>query len=165
MRSHVRSATVSDLAAPFDITLTGLKKHLGVLEEVERITTEKIGRSRHCRLGPRTLDDAGHWIADYRRILEARFDRLGQCLEHERDRTMSTLIERAPGSSAATPSEREVVVERVFNAPRHVVWQAFGFGMQKGRDQSYAALDRLLAEVAGTAAGQIGSTQHGGEDV
>lgn len=60
---------------------------------------------------------------------------------------------------------REVVVERVFNAPRHVVWQAFGFGMQKGRDQSYAALDRLLAEVAGTAAGQIGSTQHGGEDV
>jgi DNA-binding transcriptional ArsR family regulator len=52
MRSHVRSATVSDLAAPFDITLTGLKKHLGVLEEVELITTEKIGRSRHCRLGP-----------------------------------------------------------------------------------------------------------------
>jgi len=82
--SHLRSATVSDLAAPFDITLTGLKKHLGVLEEVELITTEKIGRSRHCRLGPRTLDDAGHWIADYQRILEARFDRLGQFLEHER---------------------------------------------------------------------------------
>lgn len=82
--SHLRSATVSDLAAPFDITLTGLKKHLGVLEEVELITTEKIGRSRHCRLGPRTLDDAGHWIADYQRILDARFDRLGQFLEHER---------------------------------------------------------------------------------
>lgn len=152
---------------------------------------------------------------------------------------MSTPIEQAPGSSAAPPSDREVVVERVFNAPRHVVWQAFtepellakwwgrgntlvietlelrrggrwrfvehaddgvhgfeglyrevtppervvwtfawdgmaghtvldamlGFGMQKGRDQSYAALDRLLADAAGTAAGQIGSTQHGGEDV
>jgi uncharacterized protein YndB with AHSA1/START domain len=179
---------------------------------------------------------------------------------------MSTPIEQTPGSSAAPPSDREVVVERVFNAPRHVVWQAFtepellakwwgrgntlvietlelrrggrwrfvehaddgvhgfeglyrevtpperlvwtfawdgmaghtvldtttfedlgdgrtkvvsrslfqaseerdamlGFGMQKGRDQSYAALDRLLADAAGTAAGQIGSTQHGGEDV
>jgi DNA-binding transcriptional ArsR family regulator len=84
MRSHVRSATVSDLAAPFDITLTGLKKHLGVLEEVELITTEKIGRSRHCRLGPRRLDDAGQWIADYQRMVETRFDRLGQLLEHER---------------------------------------------------------------------------------
>jgi DNA-binding transcriptional ArsR family regulator len=82
--SHLRSATVSDLAEPFDITLTGLKKHLGVLEEVELITTEKIGRSRHCRLGPRTLDDAGAWITDYKRVAEARFDRLGRFLEHER---------------------------------------------------------------------------------
>jgi DNA-binding transcriptional ArsR family regulator len=79
--SHSSSATVSALAEPFDITLTGLKKHLGVLEDVELITTEKIGRSRHCRLGPRTLDDAGRWIADYRRTVEARFDRLGQFLE------------------------------------------------------------------------------------
>jgi DNA-binding transcriptional ArsR family regulator len=82
--SHSRSATVSELAAPFDITLTGLKKHLGVLEEVELVTTEKIGRSRHCRLGPRTLEDAGHWIADYKRMAEARLDRLGQLLEQER---------------------------------------------------------------------------------
>jgi DNA-binding transcriptional ArsR family regulator len=82
--SHSRSATVSELGEPFDITLTGLKKHLRVLEAVELITTEKIGRSRYCRLGPRTLDDAGHWIADYQRILEARFDRLGDFLEHER---------------------------------------------------------------------------------
>jgi DNA-binding transcriptional ArsR family regulator len=82
--SHSRDATVSDLAEPFDITLTGLKKHLGVLEEVELITTEKVGRSRHCRLGPRRLDDAGHWIAVYQGMVEARFDRLGQFLEHER---------------------------------------------------------------------------------
>jgi DNA-binding transcriptional ArsR family regulator len=82
--SHVSSATVSDLAEPFDITLTGLKKHLGVLEQVGLITTEKIGRSRHCRLGPRRLDDAEHWIAVYQRMVEARFDRLGQFLEHER---------------------------------------------------------------------------------
>jgi DNA-binding transcriptional ArsR family regulator len=82
--SHLRSATVSDLAEPFDITLTGLKKHLGVLEQVELVTTEKIGRSRHCRLGPRRLDDAGHWIAGYQRTVEARFERLDRLLEHER---------------------------------------------------------------------------------
>ncbi len=82
--SDLGSATVSDLAEPFDITLTGLKKHLGVLEEVELITTEKIGRSRHCRLGPRTLDNARHWIAEYQRMVETRFDRLSQFLEQER---------------------------------------------------------------------------------
>jgi DNA-binding transcriptional ArsR family regulator len=78
------SATVSDLAQPFEITLTGLKKHLGVLEEVELVTTEKIGRSRYCRLGPRRLDDAAFWIADYQRMVEARLDRLGQFLEQGR---------------------------------------------------------------------------------
>ena len=78
------SATVSDLAEPFDITLTGIKKHLGVLEQVELVTTEKIGRSRHCRLGPRRLDDAAQWIADYQRTVAARFDRRGRLLEHER---------------------------------------------------------------------------------
>ncbi len=83
--SSLGSATVSDLAEPFAITLTGLKKHLGVLEEVELITTEKIGRSRHCRLGPRRLEDAGQWIADYQRTVETRFARLGQFLDqHER---------------------------------------------------------------------------------
>jgi DNA-binding transcriptional ArsR family regulator len=82
--SRSGSATVSDLAQPFEITLTGLKKHLGVLEEVGLITTEKIGRSRHCRLGPRRLDDAALWIADYQRMVEARLDRLGQFLEQGR---------------------------------------------------------------------------------
>ncbi len=74
---------MSDLAEPFEITLTGLKKHLGVLEEVELITTEKIGRARHCRLGPRRLEDAGQWIAGYQRMVESRFDRLGQFLDRQ----------------------------------------------------------------------------------
>lgn len=68
--SRSGSATVSDLAQPFQITLTGLKKHLAVLEEVELVTTEKVGRSRHCRLGPRRLDDAALWIAIYRLLAE-----------------------------------------------------------------------------------------------
>jgi len=82
--SRSSSATVSALAEPFDITLTGLSKHLGVLEAVELITTEKAGRSRHCRLGPRRLDDAALWIAHHQRVVEARFDRLGHFLDQER---------------------------------------------------------------------------------
>ena len=82
--SVVSSATVSELAEPFGMTLTGVKKHLGILEAVELITTEKVGRSRHCRLGPRTLDDAASWIAAYQRMVEGRFDRLGEFLASER---------------------------------------------------------------------------------
>jgi DNA-binding transcriptional ArsR family regulator len=78
------SATVSELARPFEITLTGLKKHIGVLEEVELVETEKIGRSRHCKLGPRRLEEAARWIADHERVVEARLDRLGSFLEQER---------------------------------------------------------------------------------
>ena len=81
--SLLGSATVSVLAEPFDITLTGFKKHLGVLEEVELVTTEKIGRSRHCRLGPRRLEAAGDWIAAHQRMVEDRLDRLGSFLENE----------------------------------------------------------------------------------
>lgn len=79
--SRSGSATVSDLANPFGITLTGIKKHLGVLEQVGLVSTEKIGRSRHCSLGPSTLADAELWIADYQGLVEARFDRLGRFLQ------------------------------------------------------------------------------------
>jgi DNA-binding transcriptional ArsR family regulator len=74
-------ATISDLAARFDITLTGIKKHVQVLEASRLVTTEKVGRVRHCRLGPRRLEEEAAWIAGYRQRLEARFDRLGAFLE------------------------------------------------------------------------------------
>jgi len=74
-------ATISELAAPFEISLTGVKKHVQVLEEAELVSTEKVGRARRCRLGPRRLDDLESWIESYRRTLEARLDRLGEFLE------------------------------------------------------------------------------------
>lgn len=74
-------ATITELAAAFDMTLTGVKKHVGVLEAAGLATTEKVGRVRHCRLGPRRLDDETAWIAHYQRQLEARLDRLGKFLE------------------------------------------------------------------------------------
>ncbi|MFI5028219.1 MAG: ArsR/SmtB family transcription factor [Solirubrobacterales bacterium] len=70
------SATISELAEPAGMSLTGIKKHVRVLEEAELVSTKKRGRARHCRLGPKRLDDAALWIEDYRRGWEERFDRV-----------------------------------------------------------------------------------------
>jgi DNA-binding transcriptional ArsR family regulator len=78
------SATISQLAEPFGISLTGMKKHVRVLEDAELVTTEKVGRERWCRLGPRRLDDLEQWIDAYRRMLDARLDRFGQLLERRK---------------------------------------------------------------------------------
>jgi DNA-binding transcriptional ArsR family regulator len=75
------SATVSELAAPTGMSLTGMKKHLEVLEEAGLIATEKVGRTRHCRLGPQRLEDVQAWLDSYRTSVEERFDRLGEFLE------------------------------------------------------------------------------------
>jgi DNA-binding transcriptional ArsR family regulator len=77
-------ASVSELAAIFGMTLTGIKKHVRILERAGLVTTEKVGRVRYCRLGPRRLDDETTWIAAYRQMLEARLDRLGDFLEQQK---------------------------------------------------------------------------------
>ena len=74
-------ASIGDLAAKFDMTLTGIRKHVRILEQAGLVTTEKVGRVRHCRLGPRRLDDETAWITQYRRTLDTRMDRLGAFLE------------------------------------------------------------------------------------
>jgi DNA-binding transcriptional ArsR family regulator len=78
--------SISDLAAAFGMTLTGVKKHVRVLEDAGLVSTEKVGRVRVCRLGPRRLDDETLWIAGYRRSLEDRLDRLGEFLAREKGR-------------------------------------------------------------------------------
>ena len=75
------TATISELAEPFGISLTGMKKHVRILEDAELVSTEKVGRTRICRAGPRRLEDVHEWSATYRRILEERLDRLGELLE------------------------------------------------------------------------------------
>ncbi|TCB98427.1 ArsR family transcriptional regulator [Micromonospora zingiberis] len=69
-------ATISDLAEPFAISLTGMTKHVRVLEEAGLVVTEKVGRSRRCRLGTERLDDAMAWISFYQRLWERRLDGL-----------------------------------------------------------------------------------------
>ena len=75
------SATITELADPAGISLTGMKKHVRVLEEAGLVTTEKVGRTRHCSLGPRRLDDIQEWIDGHRRMLDERLDRFGALIE------------------------------------------------------------------------------------
>jgi DNA-binding transcriptional ArsR family regulator len=75
-------ATITELAEPFGISLTGMKKHVRLLEDVELVKTEKVGRARRCSLGTRRLEDARQWIDAYREMVDGRLDRLGELLEN-----------------------------------------------------------------------------------
>ena|SRR5688572_32421461 len=78
------SATITELAEPFGISLTGMKKHVRVLEDAGLVATTKVGRERRCSLGPRRLDDVQAWMDDYRRMLDERLDRFGELLERQK---------------------------------------------------------------------------------
>jgi len=74
-------ASITDLAEKFHLTLTGMKKHVGVLEQAGLVTTEKVGRVRTCKLGPRQLEAEAAWIERYRQLWAARFDELDTVVE------------------------------------------------------------------------------------
>src|SRR5580700_9141128 len=74
-------ASITDLAEKFRMTLTGMKKHVGVLEQVGLVTTEKIGRVRTCKLGVRRLEEEAAWIERYRQLWDSRFDELDDVVE------------------------------------------------------------------------------------
>ena len=73
-------ASITELAAPFDMSMSGLLKHVRILEQAHLITTQKQGRVRHCQLTPEHLGDAEQWIQTYRSRWERRLDRLGRYL-------------------------------------------------------------------------------------
>jgi DNA-binding transcriptional ArsR family regulator len=74
-------ASITELAGKFHMTLTGMKKHVGVLEQAGLVTTQKIGRVRTCRLGPRRLEEETAWLEQYRRRWDERFDELDRLVE------------------------------------------------------------------------------------
>ncbi|MFN0178058.1 MAG: ArsR/SmtB family transcription factor [Gemmatimonadales bacterium] len=74
-------ASITELAEKFRMTLTGMKKHVGVLEQVGLVTTEKAGRVRTCKLGLRRLEEEAAWIERYRQVWDARFDELDRVVE------------------------------------------------------------------------------------
>ena len=74
-------ASITDLAEKFHMTLTGMKKHVGVLEQAGLVVTEKVGRVRTCRLGWSRLEEEAAWIERYRQLWNARFDELDIVVE------------------------------------------------------------------------------------
>ncbi len=74
-------ASITELAENFHMTLTGMKKHVGVLEQAGLVSTEKVGRVRTCKLGPRRLEGEVAWIERYRQLWAARFDELDEVIE------------------------------------------------------------------------------------
>ena len=74
-------ASITDLADKFHMTLTGMKKHVGVLEQAGLVTTEKVGRVRTCKLGLRRLEEEAAWIERYHQLWAARFDELDKLVE------------------------------------------------------------------------------------
>jgi DNA-binding transcriptional ArsR family regulator len=89
-------ASITDLAEKFRMTLTGMKKHVGVLERAGLVSTEKVGRVRTCRLGARRLEEEAAWIERYRQLWEARFDALDKVVEDLRRK------EKADGRKSRT---------------------------------------------------------------
>jgi DNA-binding transcriptional ArsR family regulator len=74
-------ASITDLAEKFRMTLTGMKKHVAVLEQAGLVTTKKVGRVRTCKLGLRGLEEEAAWIERYRQLWDARFDELDKVVE------------------------------------------------------------------------------------
>ena len=74
-------ASITELAEKFHMTLTGMKKHVGVLERAGLVATQKVGRVRTCRLGPRRLEEETAWLEGYRRRWDERFDELDNVVE------------------------------------------------------------------------------------
>jgi DNA-binding transcriptional ArsR family regulator len=74
-------SSITDLAEKFDMTLTGMRKHVGVLEDAGLVITEKVGRVRHCRIGARRLDEVATWIDTYHQVWDARFCELDNVVE------------------------------------------------------------------------------------
>ena len=82
-------ASITDLADRFNMTLTGMRKHVGVLEQAGLIVTEKVGRVRTCRIGVRRLEEVAAWIERYQQLWDARFGELDQVIEELKQKEKS----------------------------------------------------------------------------
>ena len=82
-------ASITDLAYRFNMTLTGMRKHVGVLEREGLVVTEKVGRVRICRIGARRLEEVAAWVERYQQLWDARFRELDQVIEELKQKERS----------------------------------------------------------------------------
>jgi DNA-binding transcriptional ArsR family regulator len=80
-----QDASIGELAEAFGMTLTGMGKHIRILEDAQLVRTEKVGRTRLCTVGPERLDEVARWIAQHRRMVEERYDHLAAFLHRTRN--------------------------------------------------------------------------------
>jgi len=100
-------ASITELAERFHMTLTGMKKHVSVLEDAGLVTTQKVGRVRTCRIGASRLEDVGGWIERYQQLWDARFSALDDIVEelHRKERTNGR-NDSQPAGRGAEPGDR-----------------------------------------------------------
>ena len=79
-------ASITELAEKFNMTLTGMKKHVSVLEHAGLVVTQKVGRVRVCKVGPHRLEEATAWLEKYRQLWAARFDELDRVIDELNER-------------------------------------------------------------------------------
>jgi DNA-binding transcriptional ArsR family regulator len=89
-------ASITDLADRFHMTLTGMRKHVGVLEQAGLVVTEKVGRVRTCRIGARRLEEVTAWIERYQQLWDERFGELDQVIEELKRKEKSNGRKRTP---------------------------------------------------------------------
>jgi uncharacterized protein YndB with AHSA1/START domain/DNA-binding transcriptional ArsR family regulator len=122
-------ASITDLADKFQMTLTGMKKHVAVLERAGLVATEKIGRVRTCRLGSRGLDEEAAWIEQYRQAWEVRFKGLDELVEQLAMRAMSegdnAPVHMSNLTTAERHSDRKLVVTRTIKGPARLVFEGW----------------------------------------
>ena len=116
-------ATISELAEPFGISLTGLKKHVQVLEDADLVRTREGRADAMVQARPAGPREVQRWIVGYRLMLDERLDRLGELLERTKGENVMT--QQQARAHVAAEGDREIVTERVFDAPRERVFQAF----------------------------------------
>ncbi len=127
-------ATVTDLAEPFEMSLPAVSKHLKVLERAGLIARGRQAQWRPCRLQAGPLKDADEWLEEYRRFWEESFDRLDAYLGELKTKGTNAAVTSPEGrrtrmaersNAPTTSTERELVIERVFDAPPELVWKAW----------------------------------------
>src|SRR5262249_28834319 len=141
-------ASITDLAERFHMTLTGMKKHVGVLEQAGLVTTEKVGRVRTCTIGPRRLEEETAWIERDRQLWDARFDELDKVVEELKRKEKVDGRKKREGSH--TDQETHYCGTKVrARARRHANFQRSGAHCVRGVDQARAVQAVVGAEVDG----------------
>jgi DNA-binding transcriptional ArsR family regulator len=123
-------ASITEFAEKFHMTLTGMKKHVGVLEWAGLVTTKKVGRMRTCKLGQRGLEEVAAWIEMSRQLWVARFDELDKVVEELKQKEKVDGQKRESDhmknrTTVERKSERELVMTRAFNGSARIVFEAW----------------------------------------